>query len=246
MRKITQRLPNASVSAIAFLLIGSSNAVAQGQQYTPERAFISVNAGMQPQRYTIHTADTFSIYDESGAVTSTLPIRNGAVFDIGGGYRIGAHFALAASFSSFGRSSSSTLTASIPDPIFFGQAETVTSQSAALDHSERGVHVQAVWFIPVTDKIDVALSAGPSFIHVTQQVPSVALPPGATGVSMVSVAQAGFAKGANVGVDGSYMFSPRYGVGVFVRYAGGSINLPATSDIAVGGLQSGLGFRIRL
>jgi hypothetical protein len=38
--------------------------------------------------------------------------------------------------------------------------------------------------------------------------------------------------------------TPRYGVGVFVRYAGGSVDADAVPDMKVGGFQFGAGIRV--
>ena len=97
----------------------------------------------------------------------------------------------------------------------------------------------------MTDKIDVAFSAGPSFIHVTQQLATVTVPAGTQNATASQETQAGTAIGANVGFDGTYMFTPRFGVGLFARYAGGSVDLPAVSGLRVGGFRTGLGFRTR-
>ena len=59
---------------------------------------------------------------------------------------------------------------------------------------------------------------------------------------MTAVKQSGVAKGGNAGFQGTYLFTPRYGVDVFARYAGGVGDLPAVSNVTVGGFQTGLGF----
>ena len=37
--------------------------------------------------------------------------------------------------------------------------------------------------------------------------------------------------GINLGFDASLMLTPHYGAGIFVRYAGGSVDLPSVSDV---------------
>ena len=130
--------------------------------------------------------------------------------------------------------------------LVFDQPSTVTSTQPGLAHSENGVHLQAVWFIPATDKIDVALSIGPSFIHVTQElVSTVTIPSGTQSVNIAVGSEEGTAKGVNVGVDGNYLFTRNIGAGIFIRYAGGSVDLPSAPDLSVGGFQIGIGARIR-
>jgi hypothetical protein len=41
------------------------------------------------------------------------------------------------------------------------------------------------------------------------------------------------------------MFQPQLGAGVFLRYAGGSVDLPEVSNVKVGGFQGGFGLRLR-
>lgn len=228
-----------------LLLGGAAQIGAQGQPPV-ERGFINVNVGAQPQRRDIHTSHSFPLYDEVATVTSTQPIKNGVIVDASGGYRLGPRLAVGVGFSSFETSSASRVTAAIPDLFFVDRPKTVVTEASNLDHTERGVHLQLLWFLPVTDRIDVALSAGPSFIWVTQDLTAnVSVPAGTQAVSLTQTTESGTAIGANVGFDGSYMFTPRYGTGVFIRYAGGSVDLPTVSDLKVGGFRTGFGFRIR-
>ena len=156
------------------------------------------------------------------------------------------NLAVGIGFSSFSRPSDASVTASIPNPLIFDQPLTVTSTQSGLAHSEKGVHLQAVWFVPVTDKIDVALFVGPSFIHVTQGLVSAAtIPSGTQNVNLTVGSEEGTAKGVNVGVDGNYLFTRNFGAGIFIRYAGGSVDLPSAPDLKVGGFQAGIGARVR-
>lgn len=51
--------------------------------------------------------------------------------------------------------------------------------------------------------------------------------------------------GFNVGGEGNYRLAPNYLLGIFVRYTMGKTDLPAVPDLKVGGLQAGLGLRLR-
>lgn len=228
----------------AFVLSGAAEA--RAQQPPPASAgFINVNVGAQPQRRTIHTSESFPLYDESATVTSTQPIQNGVIFDVSGGYRVWRRVALGVGLSSFKSRGDGGVAVSIPDPGFFDRPKIVTGDTSGLDRSEIGVHLQAVWRTPVTDKVDVSFSAGPSFIRVKQQVATASVRARTQNIDVTQKSESGTAVGINVGLDGSYMFRPQYGVGVFIRYAGGSVDLPAVSDVKVGGFQGGFGFRLR-
>jgi hypothetical protein len=226
----------------AFAVSGAAEV--RAQQPSPAE-FINFNVGAQPQRRTINTSESFSVYDESATVTSNQPIKNGVVFDVSGGHRIWRRVALGVGLSSFRSRGDAGVVASIPDPAYFDRPRIVTGNTSGLDRSELGVHLQAVWRTPVTDKTDVSISAGPSFIRVTQQVATASLRAGTQNIDVTQKDESGTALGVNVGFDGSYMFQPQFGAGVFLRYAGGSVDLPAVSNVKVGGFQGGFGLRVR-
>lgn len=226
------------------VLLGTTDVGAQAASSAANAGFINVRVGAQPQRRRIHTSQSFSLYDETATVTSNQSIKNGPMFDISAGYRVWRPLAIAVGVSSFRSTGNSGVTASIPDPRFFDRPRTVTANTSGLDRSELGVHVQAAWLVPVTDKIEVAVSAGPSFIRVRQQLTTATVPTGTQNITVAQETQSATALGVNVGFDGTFMFTPRFGAGVFLRYAGGSVDLPAASDVKVGGFQTGLGFRV--
>ena len=104
------------------------------------------------------------------------------------------------------------------------------------------MHLQAVWQTPVTDKFDVSFSAG-RHSSTSQEVATVAVPAGTKNINVTQKSESGTAFGINIGFDGSYMFRPQFGAGVFVRFAGGSVDL-SVSNVTVG-LQGGIGLRVR-
>jgi len=53
----------------------------------------------------------------------------------------------------------------------------------------------------------------------------------------------------NAGIDITYLVTEQLGGGLFVRWAGGSVDIPATGgtqSIDVGGMQVGIGLRVRV
>ena len=145
--------------------------------------------------------------------------------------------------------------ASVPSPISFSRPPTqVTINEASASRSDRNVYLVAVWFFPVSEKIDVALAIGPSFTRVQQDlvIDSQAFrqnivnaaTSGAT-IAPIVQSESGTAKGINVGVDGQYMFTKMIGAGVFIRYNGGSVDLPDATGVNAGGFQVGIGGRLR-
>jgi hypothetical protein len=236
-------------TAVLVLACAASDAWAQGQtgSVIPEHVFVNVNAGAQPAQRTIDKSETFSVYGETASVSSVVPIRNGALFDVSVGYRVWQKLAIAVGYSTFGRPSDTSVVAVVPSPIAFDQFKTTTADRTDLEHEEKAIHIQVVWFIPVSDKIDVSISAGPSFIRVSQDVISaVTIAPGTQDINtLTATTEEGTAKGGNVGLDINYLFTKNVGAGVFARYAGGSLDLPSAPGLQVGGFQVGAGVRLR-
>ncbi len=233
------------------LLIGLSLGAAphvSGQTLSslPPQYFVNVNVGAQPQSRTITANTSFPIYEETATIDSTYLIPSGAFFEIGGGYRVLRRVTVGTSVSFFNHNGSGGLAGLVPDPDFHDRPATVTMDLGALEHKETGVHVFASYWWPISEKIDLAVSIGPSFIHVSQEVVSSMTVPEPTQTVNVTIdSESGTAVGINIGADATYMFTPRFGAGVFVRYAGASEDLPSAPDLKVGGFQTGVGARVR-
>jgi hypothetical protein len=143
--------------------------------------------------------------------------------------------------------SDGSLTGNVPDPVFFDRARAVTKTFTGLKHSENAVHIDAILMIPVANKMDVGISAGPTIFSVKQDtIPSLTVTePGPT-VTTTVVSATKTTVGFNIGADLQYMLRKKYGVGGFARYSVGSVSLPgATDKLTVGGFQIGVGARVR-
>ena len=230
-----------------MLAIGALGAgAARAQDEIVQTGFINIDAGAQPQRQTITATNSFPLYDETATITVAQRIRNGAVFDVSGGYRIGHNLTAGAGYSQFGRAGTGVVSASIPSPRAFNAPLIVTRDVSNLDHTERAFHGRITWFMPMTDSIDVSVSAGPSLIHVAQGLATgVTVAPGTQSVSLGTETQSGNAFGINAGADGNMMLVPGFGAGLWIRYTYGKLDLPDVKGLRVGGFQGGLGFRAR-
>jgi hypothetical protein len=240
-------MPMTRTVVMAMLVAAAaSNASAQTQPPPANLGFVNVSFGSQPASRDVGTNQSFPIYGETATFATTQENGSGAVFDITGGYKIRPSFGVAVGFSNFSNTTGAALATSIPDPLVFDRPLAATSTVPDLEHSERGIHLSAVWFMPVTDKIDVALSAGPSFIMVSQDlVTAISVPAGTQTANPVVTTEKETGIGFNLGVDGTYMVTRNFGAGAFLRYAGASVDLPAVDDLGVGGFQIGVGVRVR-
>lgn len=222
-------------------------AAAQTLQWT-DKGYVSVNVGVQVGSDDVKTSSTFSLYDETASVASTQRVNGGTFFDIGGAYRVWGNNLLAGvTFSHTSTDSEAAITASIPDPVFFDRPRAVTSSAAGAKHTENVIHINAIYMLPVAEKLDVGIFAGPSIFSVKQGIvgtPSVTEPGPVVTASLVEVKKT--SAGFNVGVDVQYMIAKKWGVGGIARYTWGSVTIDGAADkLTVGGFQIGAGGRLR-
>jgi hypothetical protein len=227
-----------------LLLAGSSTAMAQTQD--ANSFFVEFNVAAQTQARSLTASTSIPLYGETAVMNAVQAIDSGGLWEIGGGYRVTPSLAIGIGFSTFSKSGDGILVASIPSPTVFNRPLTVTTTTTGLQHREVGTHLMAVWFVPVAENIDVTVFAGPSFFRLRQDVMTATIPAGTQATTVTSQSESGNATGANIGASVNYMFAPRYGAGIFLRYAGASVGLPPAGELNVGGFQIGGGFRLRL
>jgi len=228
----------------AALSVAFANRVDAQTPSGPEMYF-NVTVGAQPQSRTVEGIATTELFEDTAEFTADHEIGSGVFFDIAGGQRLTNNLivGLAVSFSSSGGGTAAG-TASIPDPLFRDRPTIMAIELDDLHRSEQFIHFQAVWFRPVSSKIDLAVTAGPSIARVSQEFASGALQEDTGTVEIVADKQSGWGFGLNGGVDLTYLLTPQYGVGVLLRYTWASIGLPA-ADVTAGGFQVGAGLRVR-
>jgi hypothetical protein len=232
-----------SVLMIGFALAYGSRAGAQGLD---GKLFINVNGGAQTQARSLDNSFSIPIYGQTATVATTTTIPSGGIFDMSFGYKVANSIGVAIGFSTFSVKGASAGAASVPSPIFFNRPLAVTIPESPADRKDRSVYLLLVGFVPVTDKVELALSIGPSFIRVQQSmITSVSIPAGTQNVNPTQQSQSGTAKGVNVGADLTYMFIKQVGAGAFMRYNGGSVDLESAPGLKAGGFQVGLGGRLR-
>jgi hypothetical protein len=241
------KMLKAAVFALGVCAL-SAPAGAQQLQWT-DRGFVSVNGGAQVGSHDLSSTQSFPLFDETASVTSSQSIGSGGLFDISAGYRVWQNIAVSIGYTHTGSKSDLNVSGTIPDPLFFDQPHPFTSTVSGAKHSENVVNLDAVWMMPVTDKIDVGFSAGPSIFSIKQDVaaslsdantvPSAARESKTTG-------------GLNIGVDVTYLLGKvpglgnDWGVGGLARYTWGSAKLgDSGGKLTFGGFQIGAGARLR-
>jgi hypothetical protein len=222
-----------------------------------DRGFVNVNGLFQIRSDVItKTEASTTIYDEKATITGAQTIKTqGATFDIGGGVRIVGNFGAGIAYTQLSTTGGAAVTASVPHPLIYDSPRTANGTATGLAHKEKQIHLFAVWMLPVSDKLDVAFSAGPTFFKLTQDIVGSAtyaeVGPPYTQITMAfktsQVTQN--ATGFNFGADVTYKFSRMLGAGGFVRWAATKVDVTPTGgttmSINVGGVQCGGGLRLR-
>jgi len=233
-----------SLLLIGFTLAFGSRVGAQG--FTEGKVFINVNGGAQTQSRSVDNSFSIPIYGQTATIATTATIPSGGLFDLSVGYKVRPSIGVAFGFSTFSGDGAVAGAASVPSPIFFNRPASVTIAESPADHKERSLYLLLVGFVPVTDKVEVAVSIGPSFTHVEQSlITSVAIPAGTQNVNPTIQTQSGTATGVNLGVDLTYMFIRQVGAGAFMRYVSGSVDLDSAPGLKAAGFQVGVGGRLR-
>lgn len=234
--------------ASAWLLFVSAPAMAQMLQST-DRAFASVNFGAQTKARTFTTSGSLPLYDETATFESSVGVGNSSIVDIQAGARVWSNLAVGLGWSKYSDTSTGTMSASIPDPLFFDTFTTSSASASGLEREETQVRVSLYWLQPVTDKLDVAVYAGPTFFSVKQDL-MTGITVATGGTTIASVTQSTVdesATGLHIGLDVRYLIIKNAGVGVFARYSSAKFDtsLVDGGSMEAGGLQYGAGLRIR-
>lgn len=211
---------------------------------TTKNVFIDVNAGLQVASRTFVVDALPIVYNETAILSTSHDVGVATVFDVTGGVRVWRDLSIGLGFSYAGGSGDAQMTAAVPHPLFHDR-RVETTATADVKRSEKAVHLQFIWTMPVTDKMDASVSAGPSFINVNQEmVNNITVVPNTQNATAAPDTESDTAAGFNVGADLSYLLTPRYGIGGFMRYVFGSAGFPSV-DLKTGGFQIGGGARLR-
>jgi hypothetical protein len=213
-----------------------------------EKGFANINIGGQTGSHNVETNTSFEVYDEDATVATTQKVGGGLLFDLNGGYKVWSNLVLAVGYTFMSDSTDGAVTASIPHPDFGGQHRIVTGTANDLSHAEHAINISGVWMVPVTDKVDVGVSFGPTIFMVKQELPDTLTftepGPTVTGITKKDVNKT--TAGVNFGVDVTYLLTKKVGIGGILRYTWGSVDLEgATDSLTVGGFQLGVGARYR-
>jgi hypothetical protein len=213
-------------------------------------AIISLNWSYQSASDTFTDQNTFDVDLETARYTSTYDVETDSGFDLGALVPIWKQLGVGIAATRFTDSRDITIEGTIPHRFFFNR-DRPFSGTAPGEREEIGVHLDAVYFIPIAPKLQLAVFGGATFFRVKQSVVTdidytESYPfdevtfTGAT-VTTEDESKVGF----NVGADFAYYFTDIVGVGGIVRYSQAKVPF-SIGDLDVGGPSFGAGVRIRI
>jgi hypothetical protein len=248
---------------LAGILVSGSWSEANAQTSASDRWYVNVSSGGSPQDQTFSESATFDIYGQQGALDSAYSIGGGKLFDVSAGMRVWKSLGVGIGYSANKNKHDATVSVRVPHPLVFGQSREASVTASDLEHTEKIVHLQFVWMLPLTSKLQLMFMGGPSLFTVRQNLATVRAPQDVrdeapfTSVTITNVTVTDVKDspvGVNVGVDGTYEITRIAGLGIgvggFVRYVGASVDFPtltgATREkVLAGGHQWGIGLRVR-
>jgi len=248
-----------AILCLAPLIIGSVGP-ALAQDGPISSGVLSVNLGAQ-------TASAFSanvpfkVNVEQGTVTADYEGGQLPGIDISMGMRVWKNLGVGGGVSAFrggsfsGKGISADVSARVPHPIHYDRLRDVSGSGEGLAKTEIGLHLQAMWLIPLTERLLVTVFAGPTAFAVerdlvigveTQETyPYDSAEFKDVSAQRVSNSTVGF----NVGLDLGFYFSQHVGVGGLLRFSRGTVYLDVPEgealSVETGGVQSTAGLRIR-
>ena len=249
-----------TLAAAALLFSSAPPAAAQPR----ERVHVSINGAAQLTRHPFSDRFTFNVNREEGSTDTRYPVEGGPAFDAGFAVRLWRGLGGGVSVTSFMRDVDAQISARLPHPFFFNRHRELEGTARA-SRSERAIHMQALYRLPLTRALTLTLSGGPSFVRVEQDVVAPGADPALVAglrydetfpYDTVSFRSAniqqvnGSASGFHAGADVAWMFNRHVGVGGVVRYTAVSVDLDLPPNgsrrksVDAGGALAGGGLRL--
>jgi len=244
-------------SLALFVVCGAmavaSNASAQTAAWG-DNGFISFNGLYQSTPISFTTTSKLDINQESGEVRTGHRVAPGPLFDITAGGKLSGNLGMSYAFSYRRQTELGQVSATVPHPFYFNQLRPVAGE-ASLKREDIAFHIDAMWLLPVSDRLQLSMFGGPTYFRVAQDMVSTVETHDAypfdqaeyTGATLSNEHASHF--GFNAGADVTVFFTRALGVNGVVRFSQGTIDMPVpgggSSSVKVGGLQTGAGLRVR-
>ena len=243
-----------AISAAAFLTIMACAAAAAAQDREwSERIWISAGGGVQPAGKSFGDTFQLPLYTENETVTVDYPVKGGALIAVRGGYRLWKRFTVGAGVTRYSQRADARVQAQLPHPFFDNRFRWIEGTTSAL-RGETSTHVLIGWMQPLSDRLRVMLTAGPSFVNVEQTLVTdvqyaEVYPYDSADYSGATTRRATRgATGFNAGADVTWMFARRFGAGALIQFSRARVQLNAGENrrisVDAGGAQAAAGIRL--
>ncbi len=218
------------------------------------RVRVNVDAGAPVSSTAFHDSITTLVYLEDAVTDAAYTVTTGPQFDGGVTVRLAGNLGVGVGVSWFEKRNDAAIAATIPHPFFSDTPRAIAGTARSLERNELAAHFQAVYLISVR-RLDVALSTGPSFFSVKQDLVTDVSYGESYPYDSATFTTASFttvtkgAIGFNMGTDISVRLIRHVGVGALVRFSRASVlfavpNSTVTVKSDVGGIQALGGIRI--
>jgi hypothetical protein len=245
-----------AIAAVAVLVLAEP-AAAQPRTKPPKptRLTVSVSGGVQAASSNLSEHFSLAKNQETETVDVTYPRKPGVLVDVGTGYRLWKNLGVGVAVSRASDNGSAQVDASIPHPFHYNQPRTLSGKESDIVHAESWVHLQVQSLVPSSTRLQVVLSAGPSWLRVEQEAvtgvivtesyPYDTATFGGAVTKILTTSGPGF----HAGFDLAWMFSRSAGFGGLVRYTRANVDLDVaegrTIGLKAGGVQGFIGIRLR-
>jgi len=238
------------VVCTAFTLVSAISSEAQDSP----RWLLGLNGAVQAST-DFQDDVTFELNVERGDLAADYRVGTGWLMDAGGAVRVWRNLVAGTDVSYFNTDGRVVVNARLPHPVFFNRPRSVAGEVDSLRRTELGVHMLAGWLFPLSERLDLLLTGGPSYIRVRQPLVQQVLftetfpfnSATFTGVSTTTLRDAGV--GVNAGADLTFRFHRYWGIGSRLRFSRASVTMLSPDgdevDMNAGGVQVVAGLRTR-
>jgi hypothetical protein len=223
-------------------------------QASQPRVYVTVDGLYQALFDPFNRTSTFELFHESASLVATYPPAKTPALLGGGALRLWKAVSVGVAVSRVQSRTNATVEGEIPHPFFFDQHRHVEGSAEGIARSELGAHLQFRVIIPVTDRLDLTVFAGPSRwwirqdritdVNFTSQYPFDTVQFTGTTVQETRATTWGY----NAGFDASVYLTNHVGVGGILIIATANPDTAptaTTADTRIGGLRAGGGLRLR-
>jgi opacity protein-like surface antigen len=241
--------------ALVILNMGTVGAtLAAAQSASQPRVEISANVGALTGASKFRESEAFPANAETETLTVNHGVKTAVGFDVGGAVRIVSQLWVGVQYAMADTKASASITAIVPHPLQFNAPRTVQGSINGVAHTERNVHVDLMYALPVP-AVDVKVMAGPTFFNLKQDfVSGVTVNETypfdtATFASATTTRLSKAAVGFNAGVDISRPLSSQVAVGALIRYSRANVKFDGRDTgqqtVKAGGVEAAAGVRVR-